>query len=72
MNQTDNFTTRLKVETTYAPGDVRDHRDGFSQREYFRNLQDNPPETDGGGFQPNEVSDPGTQAKGRYQACTST
>ena len=50
--ETDNFTTRLKVETTYAPGDVRDHRDGFSQREYFRNMQDNPPETDGGGFQP--------------------
>ena len=41
---TDNFTTRLKVETTYAPGEVRDHRDGFQQQQYRRNLQaDNRP-----------------------------
>ena len=37
---TDNFNTRLRVETTFAEGDVRDHRSGFSQREYFRNMQD--------------------------------
>ena len=37
--ETDNFTTRLKVETTYAPGEVRDHRDGFQQQQYRRNLQ---------------------------------
>ena len=36
----ENFSTRLRVETTYAEGDVRDHRDGFIQREYRRNLQD--------------------------------
>ena len=50
--KTDNFTTRLKVETTFAPGDVRDHRDGFSQREYRRNLQDKGPAESGEGFPP--------------------
>ena len=35
-----NFNHRLKVETTFAPGDVRDHREGFTQREYTRNQQD--------------------------------
>ena len=42
-----NFNHRLKVETTYAPGVVKDHREGFTQREYFRNLQDNPKEPTG-------------------------
>ena len=42
--------TPLRVETTYAPGDVRDHRDGFTQQEYFRNMQDKPQTNDGGGF----------------------
>ena len=32
---TDNFTSRLKVETN-IDGVIKDHRDGFSQREYFR------------------------------------
>ena len=39
---TNNFTTRLKVETTYAEGDVRDHRGDnhdFVRSEYRRNLQ---------------------------------
>ena len=36
----ENYTNRLTVETTFGPGDVRDHRDGFSQREYKRNQQD--------------------------------
>ena len=36
----ENFSSRLTVETTFAPGDVRDHRDGFTQREYRRNMQD--------------------------------
>lgn len=49
-DETDNFNTRLKVETTFGPGDVRDHRDGFSQREYFRNMQDKPQANEGGGF----------------------
>ena len=35
-----NFNNRLNIETTFGPGDVRDHRDGFAQREYRRNQQD--------------------------------
>ena len=36
----DNFTTRLRVETTFAKDDVRDHRTGeFTKQEYFRNNQ---------------------------------
>lgn len=34
-----NFNHRLTVETTYSKDDVRDHREGFTQREYFRNQQ---------------------------------
>ena len=37
----ENFTTRLKVETN-VQGEVIDHRDGFSQQEYFRNMQNKP------------------------------
>ena len=52
-DETDNFTSRLKVETTFANGDVRDHRQGFTQQEYFRNMQDKPQTNDaGGGFPP--------------------
>ena len=39
-----NFNDRLKVETTFGKNDVRDHREGFSQREYFRNMQNKPEE----------------------------
>ena len=46
----ENFSSRLTVETTYGPGDVRDHRDGFQQQQYFRNMQDKPVETEGKGF----------------------
>ena len=36
----ENFHTRLKVETVFAEGDVRDHRTGdFYKREYERNQQ---------------------------------
>lgn len=49
----ENFSTRLRVETTFAEGDVRDHRDGFTQKEYFRNLQDTKkPEETPQGFPP--------------------
>ena len=52
-DNTDNFTSRLKVETTYAKDDVRDHRDGFTQQEYFRNQQDKPKQPNtAGGFPP--------------------
>ena len=34
-----NFNHRLTVETTFAKDDVRDHREGFTQQEYFRNQQ---------------------------------
>ena len=37
----ENFNTRLKVETN-VQGEVIDHRDGFSQKEYFRNMQNKP------------------------------
>lgn len=49
-DESENFNHRLKVETTFAPGDVRDHREGFSQREYRRNMQDKPQANEGGGF----------------------
>ena len=39
----DNFTSRLRVETSFPDG-KRDHRDGFSQQEYRKNLQDKPEE----------------------------
>ena len=45
-----NFNHRLKVETTYAPGEVRDHRDGFIQEQYKRNMQDKPQPDKGPGF----------------------
>lgn len=43
----ENFHNRLRVETTYAEGDVRDHREGFVQQEYRKNLQDNPERNQG-------------------------
>ena len=46
----ENFSSRLRVETTFAEGDVRDHRDGFTQREYRRNMQDTPETTEEKGF----------------------
>ena len=47
---TDNFTSRLKVETTY-PDKVIDHRSGeFYDREYRRNMQADPKPTEGAGF----------------------
>ena len=39
-DESQNFNHRLKVETTFSKDDVRDHREGFTQREYFRNQQD--------------------------------
>lgn len=49
-----NFNHRLKVETTFAPGDVRDHRGGeFTQKEYLRNQQKvETPEEPAKGFPP--------------------
>ena len=38
-----NFNNRLKVETNMQ-GEVIDHREGFSQHEYFRNMQNKPEE----------------------------
>ena len=46
-----NFNHRLKVETNMQ-GEVMDHRKGFAQREYFRNMQDQPQTNEGGGFPP--------------------
>lgn len=46
---TDNFTSRLRVETNIQ-GEITDHRKGFAQREYRRNLQDQPQANYGGGF----------------------
>ena len=37
----ENFTTRLKVETN-VQGEIIDHREGFQQQEYFRNMQNKP------------------------------
>lgn len=34
-----NFNYRLKVETN-VQGEIIDHREGFAQKEYFRNMQD--------------------------------
>ena len=48
---TDNFTSRLRVETNIQ-GEIMDHRKGFAQREYRRNLQDQPQANHGGGFPP--------------------
>ena len=49
---TDNFTTRLTVETTY-PDKVIDHRSReFYDREYRRNLQTEPKEEPTKGFPP--------------------
>ena len=51
----ENFHSRLRVETTYAKDDVRDHRDGFTQQEYFRNQQSEARSQDrSGGFPPME------------------
>ena len=50
---TDNFNTRLRVETTYGPGVVKDHREGFQQQQYFRNMQDEQkPKDEPKGFPP--------------------
>ena len=61
----ENFSTRLRVETTYGPNDVRDHRDGFIQEQYRINMQDKPQTNDGGGF-PNmkSVTKPSTPKGG--------
>ena len=48
-----NFNHRLRVETTFAPGEVRDHREGFTQQEYRRNQQKSQPkEEEAKGFPP--------------------
>ena len=57
---------RLKVETTFAEGDVRDHRDGFTQRESFRNMQskdDADTEDTPAGFPPMKSCIQGTKPK---------
>ena len=55
---------RLKVETTFAEGDVRDHRDGFTQREYFRNQQkESKTDDEVGGFPPMKSCIQGTKPK---------
>lgn len=46
----ENFSSRLRVETTFSEGDVRDHRDGFTQREYRRNMQEAPETIEEKGF----------------------
>ena len=46
-----NFNHRLKVETN-VNGVVKDHREGFTQQEYFKNMQDKPQANDGRGFPP--------------------
>ena len=64
----ENFSSRLTVETTYGPGDKRDHRDGFTQKEYFRNMQDKPQTNDGGGFpEMKSVTKPSTPKGGVKQ-----
>lgn len=47
----ENFHTRLKVQTAYPDG-VKDHREGFQQREYFKNNQNEPQDTEPTGFAP--------------------
>ena len=47
-----NFNHRLRVETTFAPGEVRDHREGFTQQEYRRNQQKSQPKEEAAGFPP--------------------
>ena len=47
-----NFNHRLRVETTFAPGEVRDHREGFTQQEYRRNQQKSQPKEEAKGFPP--------------------
>ena len=49
-DEVDNFTSRLRVETTY-PDKVIDHRTReFYDREYKRNMQDKPLKNEGRGF----------------------
>ena len=47
-----NFNHRLRVETTYSKDEVRDHREGFTQQEYFRNQQKSKPKEEAKGFPP--------------------
>ena len=61
---TDNFHSRLRVETTYAKDDVRDHREGFTQREYFRNQQAEAKKSDAAGFPPMESVTQPSKPKG--------
>ena len=35
-----NFNYRLKVETHYPNGVVKDHRENFTREQYFLNMQD--------------------------------
>ena len=48
---TDNFNTRLKVQTAYPDG-FRDHREGFHKEQYFFNNQNEPRNTERSGFVP--------------------
>ena len=61
----ENFSSRLRVETTYAPGEVRDHRDGFTQQEYRRNMQDDSDRKEPmAGFPPMESATQAPKPKG--------
>ena len=66
---TDNFTTRLKVQTAYPDG-FRDHREGFHKEQYFFNNQNEPRNTQRSGFVPlNSVVKP-PQPKGGTKQVT--
>ena len=51
MADYENFNTKFQVETAYSDG-VRDHRQGFSQQQYFINNQSEPPDDERTGFAP--------------------
>ena len=48
---TNNFTSRLRVQTAYPDG-FRDHRQGFHKEQYFFNNQNEPRNTESSGFVP--------------------
>ena len=60
---TDNFHTRLKVQTAYPDG-FKDHREGFHKEQYFFNNQNEPRNTERSGFVPlnNRVAPPKPKA----------
>ena len=60
-----NFNHRFKVETNMGRKGVVDHREGFAQQEYRKNMQDNPSKDDKlAGFPPMKSATKPPKAKG--------